>query len=88
MVLKKDEQSSVGKNYLEKCSKHIYIRYFFATYKIDKRELKLSYCTTDKINADFSMKPLQGATFIEFCNKNRGFEWNILMSIKGNTQRY
>ena len=55
---------SVGKG-----SKYIHIRYFFATDKIDKRELKLIYCPTGKMIANFSTKPLQGAIFVEFRNK-------------------
>ena len=58
---------SVGKG-----SKYIHIRYFFATDKIDKRELKLIYCPTGKMIAGFSTKPLQGAIFVEFRNKMQG----------------
>ena len=65
--IQKNGQFSIGKG-----SKHIHIRYFFATYKIDKRELKLIYCPTGKMIAGFSTKPLQGAIFVEFRNKIQG----------------
>ena len=67
MLLQKNGQFSVGKG-----SKHIHIRYFFTTDKIDKRKLKLLYCPTDKMIADFGTKPLQGAKFIEFRNQIQG----------------
>ena len=56
MLLQKNGQFSVGKG-----SKHIHIRYFFATDKINKRELKLIYCPTGKMIA------------VEFRNKMQGF---------------
>jgi hypothetical protein len=61
MLLQKNGHFSVGKG-----SKHIHIRYFFATDKIEKKELRIIYCPTDKMIADYSTKPLQGAKFIEF----------------------
>ena len=69
MLLQKNRQFSVGKG-----SKRIHIRYFFATDKIDKRKLKLCYCLTGKMIADFSTKPLQGAIFVEFRNKIQGIQ--------------
>ena len=67
MLLQKNGLFSVGKG-----SKHIHIRYFFATDKIEKKELKLIYCPTDKMIADYSTKPLQGAKFIEFRDQMQG----------------
>ena len=69
MLLQKNGQFSVGKG-----SKHIHIRYFFATYKFDKWELKLIYCPTGKMIADFCTKPLQGAIVVEFRNKMQGIQ--------------
>ena len=67
MLLQKNGIFSVGKG-----SKHIHIRYFFVTDKIEKKELKLIYCPTEKMIADFSTKPLQGAKFIEFRDEMQG----------------
>jgi hypothetical protein len=61
MLLQKNGHFSVGKG-----SKHIHIRYFFATDKIQKKEIRLIYCPTDKMIADYSTKPLQGSKFVEF----------------------
>jgi hypothetical protein len=61
MLLQKNGHFSVGKG-----SKHIHIRYFFATDKIQKKEVRLIYCPTDKMIADYSTKPLQGSKFVEF----------------------
>jgi hypothetical protein len=67
MLLQKNGLFSVGKG-----SKHIHIRYFFATDKIEKKELKLIYCPTDKMIADYSTKPLQGSKFVEFRDQMQG----------------
>ena len=67
MLLQKNGQFSVGKG-----SKHIHIKYFFATDKIEKKELKLIYCPTGEMVADFGTKPLQGSIFIEFRDKIQG----------------
>jgi hypothetical protein len=67
ILLQKNGIFSVGKG-----SKHIHIRYFFTTDKIEKKELKLIYCPTDKMIADFSTKPLQGSKFIEFRDQMQG----------------
>jgi hypothetical protein len=61
MLLQKNGHFLVGKG-----SKHIHIRYFFATDKIQKKEVRLIYCPTDKMIADYSTKPLQGSKFVEF----------------------
>ena len=61
MLLQKNGHFSVGKG-----SKHIHIRYFFATDKIEKKGIRLMYCPTDKMIADYSTNPLQGAKFVEF----------------------
>ena len=67
MLLQKNGHTLVGKG-----SKHIHIRYFFTTDKIENMELKLIYCPTDKMIADFSTKPLQGTKFVEFRNQIQG----------------
>jgi hypothetical protein len=67
ILLQKNGIFSVGKG-----SKHVHIRYFFTMDKIEKKELKLVYCPTDKMIADFSTKPLQGPKFIEFRDQMQG----------------
>ena len=46
--------------------KHLNIRYFFITDHIKKGELKIEYCPTDDMVADFFTKPLQGKKFLQF----------------------
>ena len=65
--LQKHHPFSVGKG-----SKHIHIRYFFAVDKITKKEVRIVYCPTEDMVADYSTKPLQGSKFIEFRNIIQG----------------
>ena len=44
-------------------SRHVNIRYFFVKDRIDKKELKVCYCPTHVMLADFFTKPLQGSLF-------------------------
>ena len=46
--------------------KHLNITYFFITDRIKKGELKIEYCPTDDMVADFFTKPLQGKKFLQF----------------------
>ena len=47
-------------------TKHLNIRYFFLTERIKKGELKIEYCPTDDVVADFFTKLLQGKKFLQF----------------------
>ena len=47
-------------------TKHINVRYFFIKDCVDRKEVKIEFCGTDKMWADFYTKPLQGRKFIEF----------------------
>ena len=76
-VLMQDNKSRIllQKNYpfsVWKGSKHIHVRFYFAKDNIDKKELKIVYCPTDKMTADFDTKPLQGSKFVEFRDKLLG----------------
>ena len=51
-----------------KRTRHIDIRYFFVKDRIDKKEVRVQYCSTQEMVADFFTKPLQGALFIKFRN--------------------
>ena len=44
-------------------SQHIKIKYFFITEKIKEQEMKVLYCPTEEMLADFYTKPLQGRLF-------------------------
>ena len=55
-----------GKASSSKRTKHINIRYFFITDRILKGEVKVEWCPTADMVADFMTKPLQGSTFKKF----------------------
>ena len=44
------------------------MRYFFTVDKIKNKELKLVYCPTEKMVADYNSKPVQGNLFVDFRN--------------------
>jgi len=48
-----------------RCTKHLDGRYFFVMDKIKNGEVKLAYCPTGNMLADFFTKPIQGNTFIQ-----------------------
>ena len=80
-ILMQDNKSAIvlQKNYpysSRKGSKHIHVRYFFAVDKINNRELKIIYCPTEKMVADYNSKPLQGKLFEELRNKIMGIDLN------------
>ena len=55
-----------GKISLSKRTKHINNRYFFVKDRQDRGEVKIVYCPTDEMIADFFTKPLQGYKFLKF----------------------
>jgi len=54
--------SENGKASSSKHTKHLYVR-FFVTDRIKRGEVKVAYCPTENMLADFFTKPLQGAAF-------------------------
>ena len=78
-VIYQDNQSAIRmeKNGRTSCtgnSRHINIRYFFVQDRIDKGEIKVHYCPTTLILADYFTKPLMGERFREF--------WRVIMGHK------
>jgi hypothetical protein len=70
-ILMQDNQSTIllannGRYSAKKGSKHIEIRYFFITDRIQKKHIRVQYCPTEEMIADFFTKPLQGALFYKF----------------------
>ena len=66
-----DNQSAIllennGRESSSRRTKHLNIRYFFIKDCIKKGELKIDYCPTDDMVADFFTKPLQGKKFLQF----------------------
>ena len=67
-VLLQDNTSAIqlennGKWSSQKRTKHINVRYFFITDQIEKKAVRVEYCSTDQIVADYLVKPLQGKQF-------------------------
>ena len=46
--------------------RHIDIQYFLIKDCIERGEVKIEYCQTDDMIADYTIKPLQGAKFYKF----------------------
>ena len=55
--------SENGKASSSKRTKHLDVRYYFVTDCIKRGEVKVVYCLTENMLADFFTKPLQGAMF-------------------------
>ena len=67
-VIYQDNQSTIllgknGKASSSKQTRHINIRYFFVADCVQAKEVKLAYCPTGDMLADFFPKPLQGSLF-------------------------
>ena len=67
ILLEKNGCASSGKR-----TRHINIRYFFITDRIEKKEVRVEYCPTGEMVADFFTKPLQGVLFCQFQNRIMG----------------
>jgi len=61
MLLEKNGRRSSGKR-----TRHIEIRYYFITDNIQRGNVKVEYCPTELMLADFFTKPLQGTLFRQF----------------------
>ena len=67
-VLYQDNKSAIlleknGKKSSSKRTRAINIRYFFVTDQVEKGNLRVEYCPTGEMVADFMTKPLQGQQF-------------------------
>ena len=70
-VLYQDNKSAIllennGKKSSSQRTRAINIRYFFVTDQIMKGNVRVEYCPTTEMIADFMMKPLQGKLFEKF----------------------
>ena len=61
MLLERNGRASSSKR-----TKHINVRYFFITDRITKGEVRVQWCPTKDMVADFMTKPLQGSLFKKF----------------------
>lgn len=69
-----DNQSSMkrkrnGKTSSGKGTRHFDIKHFYITDLIERGQVEIQYCTTDKMIASYLTKPLTVATFVAFRKK-------------------
>ena len=70
-VLFQDNQSTIriernGRNSCTGNSRHIDVRYFWVKDVVDRKEIKIEYCPTKQMLADYFTKPLNGRLFKYF----------------------
>jgi hypothetical protein len=70
-ILYQDNKSAIlleknGKKSSSKRTRALNIRYFFVTDQCEKGNLKVEYCPTGEMIADYMTKPLQGRLFEKF----------------------
>ncbi len=85
-VISLDKQSTMrmetnGRNSCTGNQRHINIRYFFVKDRVDQGKIKIEYCPTEDMVADFFTKPLQGAAFKKF--RDQVISCNILSYNQG-----
>jgi hypothetical protein len=68
-----------GKESSGKRTRHFDIKYFYVTDLVDRKEVKVEYCSTDEMLADYMTKPLVGA-------KLRLFR-DLIMNLSGKHHR-
>jgi hypothetical protein len=76
-IVYQDNESAIllernGKASSSKRTKHINIRYYFVTDRINQGELTVEWCPTGDMTADFMTKPTQGALFRKFRDQIMG----------------
>jgi hypothetical protein len=76
-VVYRDNTSSMkleenGRASASKRTRHFNIKYFYVTDLIQQKELRLEYCPTDNMLADYFTKPLTGTKFMGFRNQLMG----------------
>ena len=72
-VLHQDNESTIklaknGRQSSSKQTRNIEVRYYFITDHIDRDRVRVSYCPTGDMLADYFSKPLQGSLFRKFRN--------------------
>jgi hypothetical protein len=78
-IVYQDNKSAIlleknGKASSSKRTKHINIRYYFVTDRINQKELTVEWCPTGDMIGDFMTKPTQGALFKRFRDQIMGVQ--------------
>jgi hypothetical protein len=76
-ILYQDNKSAIlleknGKRSSSQRTRAINIRYFFVTDQVEKGNLRVEYCPTTEMWADYMTKPLQGQLFLKFKKRIMG----------------
>ena len=76
-IILQDNESSIllcakGRSSLGKRNKAMDVRYFFVKDHVDRGEIRIAHCPTEKMVGDFFTKPLQGKKFVDFRNQVLG----------------
>jgi hypothetical protein len=77
LVKYQDNKSTMLLEKNSKRTRHLNIQYFFIADRIQSKEVKIEYCPTNDMVADFFSKPLQASLFQKF----RDFIMNIPSSV-------
>ena len=83
-ILYQDNQSAMLIEKNGKCSsgqktKHMDNRYFWIKDRLDSENIRVQYCPTEKMLADFFTKPLQGSLFRKFRDAVMGYNISDLV---------
>ena len=86
-IVYQDNQSTIllgnnGRRSSGKRTRHIEIRYYFVTDNVKRKNIRIEYCPTEEMIADFFTKPLQGRQF----RKLRRFIMNLPSDIESDPQ--
>ena len=78
-IIYQDNNSAIlletnGQSLSSKQTKHINIRYYYVADWVAKGDVKVIWCHTHQMIADFLANPLQGKAFVEFKDKLMGAE--------------
>ena len=71
-----------------KRTKHLNVRYFFIKDKIDSGEIRVEWCPTDKMVADYLTKPLCGEKFKDFRQKIMNLKPNKLTTLTSQKSKW
>ena len=78
-ILYQDNKSAMlletnGRASSSKRTRHIEIRYYLVADRVAKGDLRIVWCPTEQMIADFLTKPLQGKAFVKFRDLLMGAE--------------
>ena len=77
-ILFQDNESAIkmetnGRNSCTGNSRHIEIKYFWVKDRVDRKEIRIQYCPTWLMLADYFTKALQGSLFVKYRNIIMGY---------------